>query len=83
MVGNNLKVWDWTIDSLDWKYNKLPVDVAAAKLFKMLSRCNVFKRNCFNARYSSTICSGSSSNYKRVKEKGYEFEAYDRTIIFQ
>ena len=35
VVRNNLKVWDWTIDSLDWKYNKLPVDVAAAKLFKM------------------------------------------------
>ncbi|PGR32094.1 polysaccharide deacetylase family protein, partial [Bacillus thuringiensis] len=22
VVGNDLKVWDWTIDSLDWKYNK-------------------------------------------------------------
>ena len=26
VVENGLKVWDWTIDSLDWKYNKMQVD---------------------------------------------------------
>ncbi|PEP37907.1 peptidoglycan-N-acetylglucosamine deacetylase, partial [Bacillus pseudomycoides] len=32
VVEDGLKVWDWTIDSLDWKYNKMPVDAASAKI---------------------------------------------------
>ena len=32
---------DWTIDSLDWKYSKLPVDVAAKDYSKCLSRCDI------------------------------------------
>ena len=29
VVEGGFKVWDWTIDSLDWRYNKMPVDAAA------------------------------------------------------
>ena len=32
VVENGLKVWDWTIDSLDWKYNKMQVDLHLLKL---------------------------------------------------
>ena len=32
MVEGGFKVWDWTIDSLDWRYNKMPVDAAAAQI---------------------------------------------------
>lgn len=32
VVEGGFKVWDWTIDSLDWKYNKMPVDAASAKI---------------------------------------------------
>ncbi|MGR5985457.1 hypothetical protein ACUC2M_14045 [Bacillus cytotoxicus] len=37
VVENGLKVWDWTIDSLDWKYNKMPVD--AKHLLKLFKTC--------------------------------------------
>ena len=36
VVENGLKVWDWTIDSLDWRYNKMPVDAASAKIVETL-----------------------------------------------
>jgi len=32
VVESGLKVWDWTIDTVDWKYSKGPVDVAAAQI---------------------------------------------------
>ena len=32
VVEGGFKVWDWTIDSLDWKYNKMQVDAAAAQI---------------------------------------------------
>ena len=35
VVEGGFKVWDWTIDSLDWKYNKMQVDAATHKLLKM------------------------------------------------
>ena len=32
VVENGLKVWDWTIDSLDWEYSGMPINTATAKI---------------------------------------------------
>lgn len=32
VVEGGFKVWDWTIDTSDWTYSKMPVDAAAAKI---------------------------------------------------
>ncbi len=40
---------DWTIDSLDWRYNKMPVDAAAAQIAQNINKRNKTTRSNFNA----------------------------------
>lgn len=49
VVEGGFKVWDWTIDSLDWRYNKMPVDAAAANCSKRINKRNKTTRSNFNA----------------------------------
>ncbi|EKS7870539.1 peptidoglycan-N-acetylglucosamine deacetylase [Bacillus cereus] len=83
VVGNNLKVWDWTIDSLDWKYNKLPVDVAAAKIVQnVLAGATSSKEIVLMHDIHPQSVAAVPAIIKGLKEKGYEFEAYDENNHF-
>ncbi|MEC2514439.1 polysaccharide deacetylase, partial [Bacillus cereus] len=83
VVGNNLKVWDWTIDSLDWKYNKLPVDVAAAKIVQnVLAGATSSKEIVLMHDIHPQSVAAVPVIIKGLKEKGYEFEAYDENNHF-
>ena len=48
VVEGGFKIWDWTIDSLDWRYNKMPVD-AATNCSKRINKRNKTTRSNFNA----------------------------------
>ncbi|RHW05908.1 peptidoglycan-N-acetylglucosamine deacetylase [Bacillus cereus] len=83
VVGNNLKVWDWTIDSLDWKYNKLAVDVAAAKIVQnVLAGATSSKEIVLMHDIHPQSVAAVPAIIKGLKEKGYEFEAYDENNHF-
>ncbi|MGQ7107993.1 peptidoglycan-N-acetylglucosamine deacetylase [Bacillus cereus group sp. Bce041] len=83
VVGNNFKVWDWTIDSLDWKYNKLPVDVAAAKIVQnVLVGATSSKEIVLMHDIHPQSVAAVPAIIKGLKEKGYEFEAYDENNHF-
>ncbi|EOQ23501.1 polysaccharide deacetylase [Bacillus cereus group sp. RP37] len=80
---NNLKVWDWTIDSLDWKYNKLPVDVAAPKIVQnVLAGATSSKEIVLMHDIHPQSVAAVPAIIKGLKEKGYEFEAYDENNHF-
>ncbi|RXJ13120.1 polysaccharide deacetylase [Bacillus albus] len=83
VVGNDLKVWDWTIDSLDWKYNKLAVDVAAAKIVKnVLAGATSSKEIVLMHDIHPQSVAAVPAIIKGLKEKGYEFEAYNENDHF-
>lgn len=83
VAGNDLKVWDWTIDSLDWKYNKLAVDVAAAKIVQnILAGATSSKEIVLMHDIHPQSVAAVPAIIKGLKEKGYEFEAYNENNHF-
>ncbi|AFQ15708.1 peptidoglycan-N-acetylglucosamine deacetylase [Bacillus thuringiensis] len=78
VVENNLKVWDWTIDSLDWKYNKMPVDKAAEQITKnVLEGATGTHEVILIHDIHPQSVTAVPAIIKGLKEKGYEFEAYN------
>ena len=76
-VEANLKVWDWTIDSLDWKYNKMPVDAASSQIVQnVLTNANQSKEVILMHDIHPQSVAAVPAIIKGLKEKGYEFEAY-------
>ncbi|MES9673180.1 polysaccharide deacetylase, partial [Bacillus pseudomycoides] len=76
-VEANLKVWDWTIDSLDWKYNKMPVDAASSQIVQnVLTNANQSKEVILMHDIHPQSVAAVLAIIKGLKEKGYEFEAY-------
>ncbi|MDM5188229.1 polysaccharide deacetylase family protein [Bacillus sp. DX4.1] len=77
VVEGGFKVWDWTIDSLDWKYNKIPVDVASAKIVQnvLASATNPTEVILMHDIHPQSVAAVPGI-LKGLKEKGYEFEAY-------
>ena len=71
VVEGGFKVWDWTIDSLDWKYNKMQVDAFAAQIAQNVLT-NATKPQevilMHDIHPQSVLC--CASNFKRVKRKG-------------
>ncbi|ABS21815.1 peptidoglycan-N-acetylglucosamine deacetylase [Bacillus cytotoxicus] len=77
VVEADLKVWDWTIDSLDWKYNKMPVDAAAAKIAQnVLAGATNDQEVILMHDIHPQSVAAVPAIIKGLKEKGYEFEAY-------
>jgi peptidoglycan/xylan/chitin deacetylase (PgdA/CDA1 family) len=77
VVEANLKVWDWTIDSLDWTYNKMPVDTAAAKIVQnVLAGATEPQEVILMHDIHPQSVAAVPAIIKGLKEKGYEFEAY-------
>ncbi|EOP85954.1 peptidoglycan N-acetylglucosamine deacetylase [Bacillus cereus HuB4-4] len=77
VVESGLKVWDWTIDSLDWQYNKLPVDVASTKIVQnVLADAQNPKEVILMHDIHPQSVAAIPAIIKGLREKGYEFEAY-------
>ncbi|MGU3443819.1 peptidoglycan-N-acetylglucosamine deacetylase [Bacillus cereus] len=83
VVEGKFKVWDWTIDSLDWKYNNVPIESASI---------NIAQNVLTNAKKSQEVIlmhdihpqavAAVPAIIKGLKEKGYEFEAYHESNHF-
>ncbi|MED2762581.1 polysaccharide deacetylase [Bacillus thuringiensis] len=83
VVENGLKVWDWTIDSLDWKYNNMPVSDAAAQIVKnVLSGATHSKEVILLHDIHPQSIAAVPDIIKGLKEKGYELEAYHEDSHF-
>lgn len=83
VVEKGLRVWDWTIDSLDWKYNKVPVDAASAKVVQHVlegakSNTEVILLHDIHPQSISAV----PAIIKGLKEKGYELDSYDENEHF-
>ncbi|MBO1627019.1 peptidoglycan-N-acetylglucosamine deacetylase [Bacillus arachidis] len=76
-VEENFKVWDWTIDSLDWKYNKIPVDAASAQIAQhVLGNVTKPQEVILMHDIHPQSVAAVPAIIKGLKEKGYELEAY-------
>ncbi|MEN1937929.1 peptidoglycan-N-acetylglucosamine deacetylase [Paenibacillus sp. 102] len=83
VVENGLKVWDWTIDSLDWKYNKMPVDAAAAQIVQnVLAGANDPTEVILMHDIHPQSVKAVPAIIKGLKEKGYELESYQEDEHF-
>ncbi|MEH7460227.1 polysaccharide deacetylase family protein [Bacillus sp. JJ1127] len=77
VVEGGFKVWDWTIDSLDWKYSKMPVDAASAKIVQnVLAGATKPQEVILMHDIHPQSVAAVPAIIKGLKEKGYEFEAY-------
>ncbi|WP_242274432.1 peptidoglycan-N-acetylglucosamine deacetylase [Bacillus cereus group sp. BfR-BA-01310] len=77
IVEAGLKVWDWTIDSSDWEYNKMPLDTAAAKIAEnVITGAKNPKEVILLHDIHRQSVAAIPAIIKGLKAKGYEFEAY-------
>ncbi|WP_336770067.1 peptidoglycan-N-acetylglucosamine deacetylase [Bacillus bombysepticus] len=78
-----LKVWDWTIDSLDWRYSKIPVDTASAKIVhNVISGATKQVEVILLHDIHKQSVAAVPAIIKGLKDKGYEFEAYHESSHF-
>ncbi|MEK4710758.1 MULTISPECIES: peptidoglycan-N-acetylglucosamine deacetylase [Bacillus] len=83
VVENGFKVWDWTIDSLDWKYNNLPVEVASLNITQnVLTGATRSKEVILMHDIHPQTVTALPTIIKGLKEKGYEFEVYQENDHF-
>ncbi|PFI04120.1 peptidoglycan-N-acetylglucosamine deacetylase [Bacillus cereus] len=83
VVEGGFKVWDWTIDSLDWRYNKMPVDAAAAQIAQnVLTNATKPQEVILMHDIHPQSVAAVPAILKGLKEKGYEFEAYHEESHF-
>ncbi|HDR8474837.1 TPA: polysaccharide deacetylase [Bacillus cereus] len=76
-VDAGFKVWDWTIDSLDWKYHKVSVDAASAQIVQnVLAGATKPQEVILMHDIHPQSVAAVPAIIKGLKEKGYELEAY-------
>jgi peptidoglycan/xylan/chitin deacetylase (PgdA/CDA1 family) len=77
VVEGGFKVWDWTIDTSDWTYGKMPVDAAAAKIVEnVIKGATNPKEVILMHDIHPQSVAAIPAIIKGLKAKGYEFEAY-------
>lgn len=77
VVDAGFKVWDWTIDSLDWKYNNMPVDAASAQIVQnVLAGATESQEVILMHDIHPQSIAAVPAIIKGLKEKGYALEAY-------
>lgn len=83
VVENGLKVWDWTIDSLDWRYNKMPVDAASAQIAQnvLAGATNPTEVILMHDIHPQSV-KAVPAIIKGLKERGYELESYQEDEHF-
>nr|WP_257205503.1 polysaccharide deacetylase family protein [Bacillus cereus] len=77
VLQNNLHVWDWTIDSNDWKLNALPLDKSVPQIVENVishatENIEVILMHDIHPQSVAAI----PEIIRRLKNKGYEFETY-------
>ncbi|PEY29027.1 peptidoglycan-N-acetylglucosamine deacetylase [Bacillus cereus] len=83
VVENGLKVWDWTIDSLDWRYNKVAVDAASAQIAQnvLAGATNPTEVILMHDIHPQSV-KAVPAIIKGLKERGYELESYQEDEHF-
>ncbi|PGS77240.1 peptidoglycan-N-acetylglucosamine deacetylase [Bacillus cereus] len=77
VVESGLRVWDWTIDTSDWRYGNMPVDAAAAKIAEsVITGATKSKEIILMHDIHPQSVSVIPAIIEGLKAKGYEFEAY-------
>nr|WP_243526655.1 polysaccharide deacetylase family protein [Bacillus pseudomycoides] len=83
VAEGGFKVWDWTIDSLDWKYNNLPIEAASLSIAQnVLVSATRSKEVILMHDINPQAVAAVPAIIKGLKEKGYEFEAYQENNHF-
>jgi peptidoglycan/xylan/chitin deacetylase (PgdA/CDA1 family) len=77
VVDAHFKIWDWTIDSLDWKYDNVPVSNSVPAIVNnVLSHatrdCEVILMHDIHPQSVQAL----PSIIQKLKEKGYDFDVY-------
>ncbi|MED0988089.1 peptidoglycan-N-acetylglucosamine deacetylase [Bacillus paramycoides] len=76
-VEAGFKVWDWTIDSLDWTYNKMSINSASAQIVKnVLAGATESQEVILMHDIHPQSVAAVPAIIKGLKEKGYELEVY-------
>lgn len=82
-VAAQLKVWDWNIDSLDWKYNHSPLDQSVPAIVNtIVSQANENREVILLHDIHQQSVEAVPSIIEKLREKGYDFEAYDEQEHF-
>ncbi|PHE54333.1 peptidoglycan-N-acetylglucosamine deacetylase [Bacillus pseudomycoides] len=83
VAEGGFKVWDWTIDSLDWRYNKMPVDAASAQIVQnvLAGATNPIEVVLMHDIHPQSV-KAVPGIIKGLKEKGYELESYQEDEHF-
>ncbi|KAA6470368.1 polysaccharide deacetylase [Bacillus sp. CH126_4D] len=83
VVDGRFKVWDWTIDSLDWKYNNVPIESASMNIAQnVLTNATKSQEVILMHDIHPQAVAAVPAIIKGLKEKGYEFEAYHENNHF-
>ncbi|WP_028400684.1 polysaccharide deacetylase family protein [Ectobacillus panaciterrae] len=83
VAAAGLKVWDWTIDSLDWKYNKVPFSKSVpAIVHNVLSHANGNREVVLMHDIHPQSVQALPTIIQGLKEKGYVFETYNEQEHF-
>ncbi|HDX9707683.1 TPA: polysaccharide deacetylase [Bacillus thuringiensis] len=79
----NLKIWDWTIDSLDWKYNQVPFDKSVPEIVNnVLSRATENREVILMHDIHPQSVQALPQIIQGLKEKGYTFKTYNENEHF-
>lgn len=71
------KIWDWTIDSLDWKYNEMPIEQSVPKIVEnVVSQANNDKEIVLMHDIHPQSVKALPEIIKQLKSKGYIFKTY-------
>ncbi|GAA3314336.1 hypothetical protein GCM10020331_006640 [Ectobacillus funiculus] len=79
-----LKLWDWTIDSLDWKYNQVPLNQSVPAIVNLVVSQSTKDKEVILLHdiHAQSVQAVPLIIQKKLKEQGYEFEAYDEKEHF-
>ncbi|MBW3496819.1 polysaccharide deacetylase family protein [Bacillus sp. FDAARGOS_1420] len=77
VAESGFKIWDWTIDSLDWKYNKIPLEQSVPKIVEnVVSQANKDQEIVLMHDIHPQSVKALQEIIKQLKSKGYIFKAY-------
>ncbi|EJR80226.1 peptidoglycan-N-acetylglucosamine deacetylase [Bacillus cereus] len=77
VLASGFKVWDWTIDSFDWKYNKISITTAVEQIAKnVISNATKNREVILMHDIHPQSVAAVPVIIKGLQEKGYEFEVY-------
>ncbi len=83
LLQSGLHVWDWTIDSNDWKLNGLPLEKSAPQIVQtILSQATENIEVILMHDIHPQTVAAMPAIIKGLKNKGYDFEVYQENQHF-